>query len=116
MNQSYSNDKEAVFTDAARYRDRKSFVAAVTSHRGNHLTSVTVFEQESKRAVVEATQFDGPSDVITQGAGNNAEPSARFDEEMEQYFVEKLLDAVKKLGEDMKKALDNVGRHMEFPL
>lgn len=42
MNQSYSNDKEAVFTDAARYRDRKSFVAAVTSHRGNHLTSVTV--------------------------------------------------------------------------
>nr|XP_050042838.1 uncharacterized protein LOC126540082 [Dermacentor andersoni] len=76
----------------------------------------TVIEKESKRAGLDATQFAELVEVITQGEGNNAEPSARFDEEIDQYFVDKLVDSVKKLAEDLKKALDNVGNHVVLPL
>ncbi|XP_075732604.1 uncharacterized protein LOC142775152 [Rhipicephalus microplus] len=42
ITQSYSNDTEAVFTDAARYTNKKSFVVVVTGHRSKHITSLTV--------------------------------------------------------------------------
>ncbi|XP_075732659.1 uncharacterized protein LOC142775204 [Rhipicephalus microplus] len=42
ITQSYSNDTEAVFTDPARYTNKKSFMAIVTGHRGKYITSLTV--------------------------------------------------------------------------
>ncbi|KAL1481537.1 hypothetical protein MTO96_015592 [Rhipicephalus appendiculatus] len=79
-------------------------------------TAKTIIKRKSDEGGAEALRFVPTSDVVAEEASNNAKSSERSQEEIEEYLFGKLGESVKKVVEDIKKSLDNVGKHMEIPL
>ncbi|XP_037285433.1 uncharacterized protein LOC119178345 [Rhipicephalus microplus] len=76
----------------------------------------TIFKPELNEGGAKELLLLPTSDVVTVEESDRAKSLEMSKKESEEYLFGGLSETLKRVVEDIKKSLDNVGKHMEIPL